>query len=246
MHRTVSRSFLIGALALGLIGLTPGLTTAQVSLSEQTVMLAAHNQLRQSVAAAESARLGQTVTIPDLTWNADAATVAQAWADHMLSTNTFEHNANRGPFGENIYWESGNDPSTSAARAFASWAAEQANYTWDTNACSAVCGHYTQIVWAATTSVGCGMATDGTQDYWVCDYAPAGNFEGQRPYEPGAATGPVTSTSPVEPVASTQPAATEPPAAPPAATEPPAATVPPAAPPAATEPPAAPAESPAG
>src|SRR5438045_71100 len=78
-------------------------------------------------------RRGQTVTIPDLTWNPDAATVAQAWADQMLATNTFGHNANRGPFGENIYWESGNDPSTSAARAFASWAAEQANYTWDTN-----------------------------------------------------------------------------------------------------------------
>src|SRR3954452_19021617 len=217
MHRTVGKSLLIGALALGLTGLIPGVGNAQVSSDEQAVMLAAHNQLRQSVAAAESARLGQPVTIPDLTWNAEAATVAQAWVDQLLATNTFEHNANRGPFGENIYWESGSDPSTSAARAFASWAAEQANYTWDTNACSDVCGHYTQLVWAATTSVGCGMATDGTQDYWVCDYAPAGNMGGERPYEPCAVTVPVASSSPVEPAPSPQPAASAPPVAPPVA-----------------------------
>jgi len=222
-------------------------------------MLDAHNALRQSVGAAESARIGQTVTIPNMSWNADAAAVAQAWADHLLATNTFEHNADRGPFGENIYWESGNDPSASAARAFASWAAEQANYAWDTNSCSDVCGHYTQIVWAATTGVGCGMATDGTQDYWVCDYSPSGNIDGQRPYEPGASV-PVASASPVEPVATAPTAATDPPAPPPAATEPPppapvateppapapVATEPPAPAPVATEPPAAPEESTAG
>ena len=33
------------------------------------------------------------------------------------------------------------------------WVAEQADYQLDTNTCSAVCGHYTQVVWADTTKV---------------------------------------------------------------------------------------------
>jgi uncharacterized protein YkwD len=169
------------------------------ALVDPTAILAAHNSLRRNVAAAETGRLGSTVTIPDLTWNADAAAVAQGWADNLLATNTFEHNANRGPFGENIYWESGSDPATSAVRASGSWASEQAAYTWDTDSCADVCGHYTQMVWAATTSVGCGVATDGTQTIVVCNYAPPGNFTGERPYEPEApVAAPVESALPAE------------------------------------------------
>jgi hypothetical protein len=186
MELRLARIGLVAALTAGLVGSMAGIAAAAVSPDQQAAVLAAQNKVRQATAAAETQRLGQTITIPDLTWNPDAAAVAQAWADNLLATNTFEHNTNRGDFGENIYFESGSDPATSADRAVASWAAEQASYTWDTNSCSDQCGHYTQIVWAATTSVGCGMATDGTKTIWVCDYAPPGNFTGQRPYEPGA------------------------------------------------------------
>ncbi|MFN8623757.1 MAG: CAP domain-containing protein [Chloroflexota bacterium] len=191
VHRSV-RVLAVAAVCAGLLASVAGVTVAEVSKDEQQVMLGKHNSLRTKVAADESARLGQTVSIPKLTWNADAAAIAQAWADHLLATDTFEHNPDTGGLGENIYWESGFDPSTGAKRAFHNWASEQDDYTWDTNSCAAgkKCGHYTQIVWSGTTSVGCGMATDGTQAYWVCDYAPAGNVQGQRPYEPGAgATG---------------------------------------------------------
>ena len=58
------------------------------------------------------------------------------------------------------------------------------------------------MVWAATTSVGCGVATNGTKTNWVCDYAPPGNFTGQRPYEPEAVAAPaeVPAEEPAEPV----------------------------------------------
>jgi len=52
------------------------------------------------------------------------------------------------------------------------------------------CGHCTQIIWKATTGVGCAHVScttsspfgSGIWDYSVCDYTPAGNYVGQRPY----------------------------------------------------------------
>ena len=37
------------------------------------------------------------------------------------------------------------------------WVSEAADYDYATNTCSAVCGHYTQIVWRDTQDVGCGI-----------------------------------------------------------------------------------------
>lgn len=38
--------------------------------------------------------------------------------------------------------------------------------------------HYTQIVWPATTEVGCAVASSATIDYFVCRYSPTGNKDG--------------------------------------------------------------------
>ena len=46
----------------------------------------------------------------------------------------------------------------------------------------AVCGHFTQIIWAATEEVGCGVAGGMRRQFWVCFYLPPGNFAGQKPY----------------------------------------------------------------
>jgi hypothetical protein len=199
---------LLALLLGGLIGAIAGSAAADVTPDQQAAMLAAHNSLRRTTGARETERLGQPVVIPDLTWNAAAAAVAQAWADHLLATGDFAFNPDAGEVGENLYRESGFDPATSADRAFANWAAEAASYNWDTDECAAVCGDYTQLVWAGTTSVGCGMATDGATTYWVCDYAPPGNFPGERPYEPGAAPSPASGagSDPVSPTPTGAPA----------------------------------------
>ena len=42
--------------------------------------------------------------------------------------------------------------------------------------------HYAQVVWRSTTTMGCGIATDGHYDYVVCRYEPAGNVMGERAY----------------------------------------------------------------
>jgi len=42
-------------------------------------------------------------------------------------------------------------------------------------------GHYTQIVWRATTQVGCAIAANKSAEYLVCRYLPAGNVVGIDP-----------------------------------------------------------------
>lgn len=39
-------------------------------------------------------------------------------------------------------------------------------------------GHYSQIVWPRTSSVGCAIASNAGDDYLVCRYQPAGNVFG--------------------------------------------------------------------
>jgi pathogenesis-related protein 1 len=134
-----------------------------------------------------------------LVWDADLATVAQAWAETCTDTTApiglVDHNANRTAsydalaggntyVGENIYGSSGTPTGPAAV---SSWASEESHYHYDTNTCDSgqACGHYTQIVWATTTKVGCGYHKCAGLTYGgtiVCDYAPGGNISGQKPY----------------------------------------------------------------
>jgi len=140
-------------------------------------MVRAHNAVRASAMPAPSPALAP------MTWSADAASVAQSWANGCR----FMHNTGAG-FGENIYAASGG--TTSATNVVHSWASEVSSYDYATNACSGTCGHYTQVVWRDSTQVGCALANcttnspfgSGNWVFVVCDYTPPGNFVGQRPY----------------------------------------------------------------
>ncbi len=139
---------------------------------------AAHNQVR----AAHG--------VPPLVWDPSLAATAQAWAEQCIDNDApiglIDHNPNRSDghpayVGENVYGSSGGASGTDAV---ALWVSEEADYDYDTNSCSGVCGHYTQVVWATTTAVGCGIHDCPGLTYGstvVCDYMPGGNTGG-RPY----------------------------------------------------------------
>ncbi|GEM_PF-1105688 len=124
------------------------------------------------------------VNVAGLTWSNAAASVAQGWANTLAGRGCeMEHNANRGKYGENIYWSQGFTPKPKDV--VDSWGSEVKDYNYASNTCAAgkVCGHYTQVVWKDTKEVGCGKATcSGQQTIWVCNYAPPGNYTGKKPY----------------------------------------------------------------
>jgi pathogenesis-related protein 1 len=73
------------------------------------------------------------------------------------------------------------------------WSQECQDYDYENNKCpkGKMCGHFTQVVWAKSARLGCGMVfCDGKEnseghgraELWVCNYDPPGNYIGQRPF----------------------------------------------------------------
>ena len=147
-----------------------------------TEMLDAHDAVRAGAQPIPDPPLA------DLGWSASVASVAQAWADGC----SYAHNPGRGALGENIAATAPPGAYDATRVVDDLWAAEADHYDYATNTCAPgqVCGHYTQIVWRDTTALGCAMRTcatgspfgSGSWDFWVCDYAPPGNWVGERPY----------------------------------------------------------------
>ncbi len=123
---------------------------------------------------------------PSLVWSADLARDALAWAQHLASINKMEHDASiRGREGENLFVGTAN--SYSYADMVGMWGNEKRSFKYDifpncTTKRSEVVGHYTQIVWKNTQSVGCALASNGQTDFLVCRYSPPGNIVGEKPY----------------------------------------------------------------
>ena len=132
--------------------------------------LEAHNDVRAGVGVAP------------LGWDADVAASALVWAEALAADGcAFEHDTQQ-TYGENLWWSSW-DPTPDEV--VQGWASEVADYDYERNTCAddAVCGHYTQVVWADSRWVGCGKAAcaDGSV-IWNCRYDPPGNWVGERPY----------------------------------------------------------------
>lgn len=139
--------------------------------------LAAHN--------AERARVG----VAPLQWSPTIAAFAQEWADTLCrraaqgAAGLVHRQPNR--YGENLYMMSSSDGRVATPEeAVQSWNDERSAADATTHQCEPwyVCGHWTQVVWRNTTSVGCAVATCGDASYWVCNYDPPGNYNHQRPF----------------------------------------------------------------
>jgi uncharacterized protein YkwD len=123
-----------------------------------------------------------------LSWNDSLAQSAQHWADYLASTGRFEHapEIRDAPEGENLW--AGTKGYYSPEAMVGAWIREKRFFqtgVFPNNSTTGNVedvGHFTQIVWRATTEVGCAEATSEREDILVCRYAEAGNYIGERPF----------------------------------------------------------------
>lgn len=117
-----------------------------------------------------------------LVWDKRLARFAQWYANQRRYDCALRHS--NGPYGENIFWGSGNG--WTPEEAVTAWVSERKWYNYWSNSCSRgqQCGHYTQIVWSSTRRVGCARVTcaGGKGVFMTCNYDPPGNYIGERPY----------------------------------------------------------------
>lgn len=143
--------------------------------------------LRQAVLAGH-ARARADVGLPALAWDDALAADAGDYAREMARTGRFRHAEQTGPTrqGENLF--TGTRGAYRYDEMVRLWVDERRAFTnaatpnfsrtgrWQDVA------HYSQIVWRATTHVGCATASSASEDYLVCRYSPPGNVVGVRPY----------------------------------------------------------------
>ncbi|KAM0937356.1 putative CAP domain-containing protein [Dioscorea sansibarensis] len=140
----------------------------------------AQNSQDDYVKAHNSAR--STVGVGPVTWDDTVAAYAKNYADQRTGDCDLVHS--NGPYGENLFWgSSGSD--YSGVDAVNSWVSEGQDYDYNSNTCAEgkVCGHYTQVVWKSSTSIGCARVVCNNGGIFItCNYNPAGNVIGERPY----------------------------------------------------------------
>jgi len=113
---------------------------------------------------------------PPLTWSPKLATVAQKWADTLKAKGcAFGHSG--GQYGENL--AAGTEGVLDPEATVKMWYDEIAKYRFPNGGFSMDTGHFTQVVWRGTSQVGCGHSQCKGNDIWVCNYDPAGNWDGQ-------------------------------------------------------------------
>ncbi|KXL48636.1 hypothetical protein M433DRAFT_30432, partial [Acidomyces richmondensis BFW] len=110
-----------------------------------------------------------------LTWDSKLAEYAQNYSHQCV----FLHSG--GPYGENLA-----EGFSSVATSVDAWANEENEYDYADPKFSEATGHFTQLVWKNTTTVGCGitLCTNHNENganglYLVCEYSPAGNVAGE-------------------------------------------------------------------
>ncbi|NUP26618.1 MAG: hypothetical protein HOQ36_00630 [Nocardia sp.] len=129
--------------------------------------LSLHNQHRADYGAAA------------LQWDTALAADAQKWAERC----EFVHSPADGKYGENLYAGGGAD--VTVDQAIQVWMDEAQQYDYADPVFSTATGHFTQVVWKATTKVGVAIADcpagaifDMPSKYVVARYAPPGNMAG--------------------------------------------------------------------
>lgn len=135
-------------------------------------LLDAHNAARSDFGAAR------------LEWDDGLAQQARKWAEVLAREGQMRHatQSDRIGMGENLWM--GSAGVYSASDMVGSFVDEQRDFRAGTfpkvsrTGNWRDVGHFTQVVWHATSHVGCAVARNARDDFLVCRYWPAGNTYG--------------------------------------------------------------------
>jgi hypothetical protein len=118
-------------------------------------------------------------------WDPQLAAAASSYAGELAATESFEHSEDVSGSGQGENLWMGTRGAFTPEDMVGDWIAEKKVFragtfpNVSTTGNWADVGHYTQIIWADTDRVGCGLRSSGEDDYLVCRYAQAGNVMGE-------------------------------------------------------------------
>ncbi|XP_040610820.1 GLIPR1-like protein 1 [Mesocricetus auratus] len=145
-----------------------------------------HNEFRSKVKPSAA-------DMNELIWDNELAKVAKSWS---IQCKFFHNPCTKKRYacieghdflGENVYV---GEIQSTPKQIISSWYNESEHYNFENTTCSKICGHYTQMVWANTLTVGCAVSNcpnllGHSAALFVCNYAPPGNEKNYSPYIKG-------------------------------------------------------------
>lgn len=174
-----------------------------LNADEKAELLRVHNELRSMVAKGLLKGLKPAANMLELRWDDDLAELAQAQAKQCsFSPEVDEEEKTLKPpsVGQNVGWEASSEPFTNHLDLphLKAWKDEHADVDDDVissyHNIERGIGQFTQMIWAKTQYVGCGVATYTRSDNvgrfpyqrtLVCNYGPGGNALGLPVYMEG-------------------------------------------------------------
>ncbi|XP_074108076.1 venom allergen 5-like [Cotesia typhae] len=170
--------------------------SSSLTRDEISEVLQVHNDKRAFVASGAERRGSAGPQpggeIPPLVWDNELAEIAQRWANQCQFGHDLCRNVDRFQVGQNVakMMHSWNE-FVSLSQLVQYWYDEVQNFNrnyirnfqWQS---WPQIGHYTQLVWGSTRTIGCGFIRYKDwfwyTTYLVCNYGPTGNRIGQHVY----------------------------------------------------------------
>ncbi|CCK68637.1 uncharacterized protein KNAG_0B01950 [Huiozyma naganishii CBS 8797] len=166
-----------------------------LSPADQQAVVNEHNKLR-----------ARHVDTPPLSWSPAAATYAENYAAKFDCVMADMDHSNGEDYGENLAF------GYSLTGAVDAWYNEISLYDFSKPGFSKSWGHFTQVVWKDTTSVGCALRVCPSGKYVVCEYDPPGNWSGEFGDNVMPLIAATTTSSTTSSTTTTTPSSTEKPA----------------------------------
>ena len=119
---------------------------------------------------------------PPLVWDTTILNASNEWSQYLLTNNLFQHSGNH-LYGENLaYFEGyGTDTMTLLKKSIDSWYNEISYYDFTKPGFSQATGHFTCLVWVASTNFAISITININTSAVVIVFntSPQGNIEGQ-------------------------------------------------------------------